>query len=186
MNTATTSTALLFSLFAARAAGHPTAAALSKPRGLRGPFLAAQPRVLFIDIDGVLHPTGDTAIANEPASSDTLFCWLPTLASALMSHADVSIVVHSTWRYMYKIDELRDILESLAPRVLGTTPLGPRYESIQWWLHLNPSFTNYRILDDDASEFPAPPPPELILCDPRQGVRDPRVLSLLTLWLEQV
>ena len=163
-----------------------TSSAPIKPRGLQGPLRAAQSRVLFIDIDGVLHPTVDTASANQPALSDTLFGWLPMLASALKSHADVSIVVHSTWRYTHKIDELRDILESLAPRVLGTTPLGPRYESILWWLQLNPGITNYRILDDDASEFPAPPPPELILCDPTRGVRDQRVLSALNAWLDHL
>jgi len=163
-----------------------TSSAPNKSRRLRSPLRAAQPRVLFIDIDGVLHPTVDTASASTPALKDTFFGWLPALVSALMLHMDVRIVVHSTWRYMYKIDELQDILESLAPRVLGTTPLGPRYESILWWLQLNPGITNYRILDDDATEFPSPPPPELILCDPTQGVRDQRVLSALNAWLDNL
>ena len=63
--------------------------------------------------------------------------------------------------------------------------LGPRLDSILWWLHMNPQFGSYRILDDDVREFPTPPPPELILCDPKTGVAAPAVLAAIRQWLEE-
>ena len=102
-----------------------------------------------------------------------------------MRHPDVVIVVHSTWRYTHDADELRLLLGALGQRVVGATPRGPRYESIEWWLNMNPKFGSYRILDDDAREFPTPTPPELILCDPATGVAAPKVLAALRTWLEE-
>ncbi len=184
MKTTAHSTLLPYSRYAACTAGRPAAIAPIKPQGRRASRRTALQRLLFLDIDGVLHPTLNSITAQQPTLNDTLFGWLPSLTSALKPHSDVSIVVHSTWRYNYNADEWRDILGSLRPRVLGATPLGPRYESILSWLHMNPVFANYRILDDDGTEFPAPPPVELILCDPAKGVSEARVLAALSTWLK--
>ncbi len=141
---------------------------------------AAQwPRVLSIDFDGVLHPlgTGTTTIKTP------MFGWLPVLEELLRPHDDVHLLVHSSWRYEYRPEELQMMLGDLEARFVGAAPRGQRYESVLWWLQMNPAFTSYRILDDDASEFPDPPPAELILCDPEQGVSDPRVQSELRAWL---
>lgn len=144
-------------------------------------------RVVFLDFDGVLHPAGLPPYDEPPASfvSTGFFGWLPALVQVLRPHPDVAIVVHSTWRYTHDVDELRLLLGTLRPRVVGATPRGPRYESIEWWLHANPLFVSHRILDDDAREFPTPPPPELILCDPTTGVAAPGVLAKLRIWLEE-
>ena len=149
--------------------------------------LTESSRALFLDFDGVLHPTTIEADieADEIVVGTGLFGWLPALVSALRTQPDVSVVVHSTWRYTHDIDELRDVLGVLGSRVVGATPRGPRFESIQWWLHMNPQFGSYRMLDDDAREFPTPPPPELILCDPRTGVAAPAVLAAIRKWLEE-
>ena len=155
-----------------------------KPRPPRASPRNAQPYALFLDFDGVLHPTTDGTNA-EGVVRIVHFGWLPLLASVLERH-HVRIVVHSTWRYTYDIDELRALLSVLGPRVIGATPRGPRYESILSWLHLNPQFANYRMLDDDAREFPAPPPPDLILCNPAKGVSEPRVLAALSAWLKVI
>lgn len=133
-------------------------------------------RVLFLDFDGVLHPT-PLADADQPLRL------LPHLRSVLTGK-DVSLVVHSTWRYVYRLKELGELLATAGAPVLGATPRGPRYESIQWWLHLNPSVTDYVILDDDAGEFPDPLPAELLLCDPASGLLTPSVLDRLGRWLE--
>lgn len=138
-------------------------------------------RLLSLDFDGVLHPQMPSSAAEQVPP----FCWLPVLAEVLAPHPDVCVLVHSSWRYVYSPDELRDILDSLAPRFVGTAPRGPRYDSVLWWLQLNPRFASVRILDDDASEFPTPPPAELILCDPRMGVSDVHVKTTLTAWLER-
>jgi hypothetical protein len=141
---------------------------------------------LFLDFDGVLSPTTveDSADAGEPVHT-ALFGWLPVLVAVLKPHPDVALVIHSTWRYTHDLDELRELLGSLGGRVVGATPRGPRYESILWWRHMNPAFTDFRILDDDAKEFPSPAPAELILCNPRTGVAGQEVLASLRGWLEQ-
>ena len=142
--------------------------------------LASQPRkVLFLDFDGVLHPAGDgIEELKGPA-----FVWLPLLEDALARHSNVGIVVSSTWRYTHSQGELRELLGSIGPRLLGAIPTGPRYEGIRWWLHLNRSFTSFRILDDQPLEFADPPPPELVLCTPSLGLTTPGVLEQLRSWL---
>lgn len=133
-------------------------------------------RVLFLDFDGVLHPA-------PLASQDRHMQWLPSLRSALQSRQDVGIVVHSTWRYMYTPDDLRNLLADAGAPVLGVVPRGPRYEGILWWLHLNPTFGDYRIVDDDPSEFPQPAPTQLIVCNPSEGLMTDGVLDRLEQWL---
>ena len=134
-------------------------------------------RVLFLDFDGVLHPT-PLADADQPLRL------LPHLRALLHGRADVGLVVHSTWRYVYRPRELAELLATAGAPVLGATPRGPRHESILWWLHLNPLVTEYVILDDDAREFPDPLPPELIVCDPADGILTPGVLDRLGRWLD--
>lgn len=133
-------------------------------------------RALFLDFDGVLHPT-------PLADADQPFRLLPHLRGALLGK-DVVLVVHSTWRYVYRPRELGELLATAGAPVVGATPRGPRYESILWWLQLNPRVTDYRVLDDAAAEFPDPPPTELILCDPTEGLLTLGVLGKLQRWLE--
>jgi len=76
------------------------------------------------------------------------------------------------------------LLGPLANQVVGATVRGPRFESIRGWRYANKACDTYRILDDDANEFPVPAPAELILCDPCSGVSAERVLSQLQSWLE--
>ena len=133
--------------------------------------------ILFVDFDGALHP----AVAE--GENVRLFEWAETLAAALRGQDRLGLVVHSTWRYVYDTAELAQMLRPVGVPMLGVVPRGPRYESILWWLHLNPTVKNYRILDDARSEFPDPAPPELILCNPMRGVSDPIVLKSLRAWL---
>jgi hypothetical protein len=170
----------------ARAAGHPrTAGNRGRAEKHGGATTARQDRALFIDIDGVLHPTTVEGSPDAGGIVHTpMFGWLPVLAGVLRPHPGVALVVHSTWRYTHDVDELRGVLGALGSRVVGATPPGPRYESILSWLHLNPAITDYRILDDDQREFPRPLPAELILCNPSTGITGPKVLAALRAWLE--
>lgn len=143
-------------------------------------------RVVFLDIDGVLHPTliPGKPTAVEPRVSTTLLCWLPALVRVLDPYPEIEVVIHSSWRYTHDLEELQAMLGDLGRRVVGLTPRVPRFDSIRWWLALSPEVESYRILDDDPTEFPNPTPAELILCDPRTGVAAPAVLATLTAWLE--
>lgn len=140
-----------------------------------------QLKLLSIDFDGLLHPvgTGTTRITT------TFFGFLPVLESLLAPHAEVRVLVHSTWRYSYQPAELQMFLGSLEERFVGASPRGPRYESVLWFIQQNPQFASYRILDDDPREFPDPPPAEVILCDPLLGMTDPHLQAQLCAWLAQ-
>lgn len=141
-------------------------------------------RVLFVDFDGVLHPTTHAVALTAQAVDAVHFGWVPLLDQVLSGHADVVIVVHSTWRHEYNLDELREVLGVLGHRVVGATQSNlSRYESIVFWLEQSPSHNDYRILDDDPSEFPDPPPPELILCNPSTGASAPSVQRAIADWL---
>ena len=51
------------------------------------------------------------------------------------------------------------------------------------WLARHPTVSSYIILDDSPLAFGDPPPPELILCDPRTGLSEPRVQAQIREWL---
>lgn len=135
-------------------------------------------RVLFLDFDGVLHAGPDVE------ATTAHWCWLPALAQVLARHEDVRIVIHSTWRRDYDLDELRELLGRLGDRVIGATPLGERLESIEQWLDAHPEVSTYRILDDDEADFYRRPA-ELIACDPVKGIADPDVRRQLLAWLNE-
>lgn len=143
-------------------------------------------RVLFLDVDGVLHPApepGRRGLSDLRAQVGPLG-WLEHLAAALAPHPDVQVVVHSSWRETFRLDELADMLAELGARSVDVAPPGPRWNAIQAWLAAHRP-ASHCILDDEAGEFPAPPPNELLLCNPRQGVSAPELLERLGLWLEQ-
>ena len=132
-------------------------------------------RVLFLDIDGVLH-SGEDA---------NYWVWLPDLVQLLHGYDDVRVVVHSSWRYEHTLQELRLALGALGPRVIDTTPRSARWDSIRWWMSQNyKNVTSWRVLDDAPAQFPTPPPAELILCDPARGVSAPDVQAALRDWLD--
>ena len=133
---------------------------------------------MFLDFDGVLHP----AVGVECV---THWCWLPALAQLLARHKDVRIVVHSTWRHEYTLDELRELLDRLGPKVVGVTAGGDRLEGIEQWLVDHPEVSSFCILDDDQADFYRRPA-EFIQCDPEKGVSAPDVRQELLDWLERV
>lgn len=79
-------------------------------------------------------------------------------------------------------EHIRRLLGHLGPRIHGLAPRGPRWPAIQSYIAqhgLGPVLT----LDDLQSEFPDPPPPELLLCDGRTGISALAVQDLLRGWL---
>lgn len=105
-------------------------------------------RLLFIDFDGVLHSTCAEL-------DNSYFCWLPELEKLLSKFPDVKLVVHSTWRYEYHNEELRELLGPLGDRFIGSAPRGPREQAIQMVLQANKGkVTDYLVLDDAPADFP--------------------------------
>lgn len=130
-------------------------------------------KLLFLDFDGVLHPTHfvmQDAFSNAGA-----------LDTMLTGH-DVGIVISSSWRFTYSIEELRRKLpDGIAKRVVGVTGeavIGKhaRYQEIKTYLNAYGSI-NWRALDDSFWEFPSPCR-ELIHCNPNTGISEKQVTEL--------
>lgn len=134
--------------------------------------------ILFLDFDGVLHPT-----SARPAER---FSRAHLLSSSLAEH-NCDVVVSSSWRFHHTFEALIAPLPlALRRRVTGTTGeprfgRWPRYSEIQaFLLEFGPN-AHWRALDDSANEFP-PGCPELLSCDPNVGLAA-RQLNELNLWL---
>ena len=137
------------------------------------------PRVIFLDIDGVLAPIrqwdryGDL----DPA------CIL--VLNEIVARGGADVVVSSTWRHGKTVAELQDILDAqgFIGRVLDKTPAGApgasRGEEIAAWLAEH-AVAGYVIIDDhvDMGELRA----HLVQTHPAHGLRPPdagRALAML-------
>lgn len=71
--------------------------------------------VLFLDFDGVLHP--------EHCHESKHFCCLPWLEGAVRRFPECKLVVTSTWRLQYPLEQLRQRFSpDVAARIDGATP----------------------------------------------------------------
>ena len=139
-------------------------------------------QILSLDFDGVLHPTAEgTQRVSMPH-----FGWLPLLERMLGPYPDVMLLVHSTWRHKYDLEELRLLLgNTLGPRVVAAAPAGDsRWLAIQEWADKQTDELNLLIIDDEPGEFPAAMPFLLIVCDPGRGLSDPVVQHSIKQWLD--
>lgn len=145
-------------------------------------------RIIYCDFDGVLHPV--TALhgfemrlpREEAIRVGRLFRWVHILDELLIGHEDVRIMVHSSWRQLLPDEDLRRYLGPLANRFIGATEYGDR------WLSIQRAVTAFQprawiVLDDHASEFPVPPPAELLLCEPETGIWEAKIRKEIVEWL---
>jgi hypothetical protein len=134
-------------------------------------------KTIFLDFDGVLHSI--TSHLNSPFSK------VPVL-EGLVSDYSFEIVISSTWRFYYELNDLKKKLNLLGERVVGVTgePFdGPfaRYNEIVEYAGAN-NITDWRALDDSKQEFPENEK-HLIYCEPSLGIENEQV-TFLKLWLE--
>ncbi len=112
--------------------------------------------ILFLDIDGVLHP--------DPPQLDQRFRSLPRLVAALRDFPTVEIVISSLWREQLCLDEIRQFFpDDIAARIIGTTPLTPRMEGwaparregeiIDWLEQAGRSEEPWIAIDDQGWQF---------------------------------
>lgn len=111
--------------------------------------------ILFLDIDGVLHPGSD----GQAVSMEQRFCCLPQLTDVLQGFPSVGIVISSMWRYDFDLPALRAMLPEIADRIIGVTPMFergegelpvPREQEILQWLKENDRQSDAWIAIDDA------------------------------------
>ena len=122
--------------------------------------------VIFLDFDGVMHPTS--------ATPEKFFSCASILADAI-GDAECEIIISSSWRHHHTLDEIIGMLpETLQHLVQGTTGeafIGryPRYNEILTYANNNGLGSDWRALDDSWIEFP-PNCSKLIQCNPNIGL----------------
>ncbi|MBF3409297.1 hypothetical protein ISF59_02845 [Burkholderia pseudomallei] len=95
-------------------------------------------RVLFLDIDGVLHRGGSYRTRDGVASSAPgrieLFEFAGILDELLTPYSNIEIVFSSDWAFTFGVDYTRDRLplQSLRDRVVGATYQGCEFDERLW------------------------------------------------------
>jgi len=137
--------------------------------------------ILFLDFDGVLHPT----VRGEP-----VFCRLPLLWKILRAHPEVQVVFSTAWRDDYAPDIMLDFVtsgggEDLAHRFIGRTPYlevegkyGQRLLEIQKWLDANNHNGPWLAIDDMVELFSGGHP-NLYVVDGEHGLTDADVTAII-------
>lgn len=145
----------------------------------------ANPMILFLDFDGVLHPKG---------AGQQHFTRLPLLETFLRKpeFATVRVVISSTWRDAYSLSELRNFFSpDIAARIIGTTKTLDDYateyergEEIEAWLESNGA-THWVALDDDKEGFTRRLHNRLAFCDGRDGLQESDLIKLREFLLDR-
>ncbi|EOB7986418.1 HAD domain-containing protein [Pseudomonas aeruginosa] len=117
--------------------------------------------ILFLDFDGVLHPEYD----GQATPADVVFCHLPRFEAVMRDHPEVEIVISSTWREQFLLDDLRARFSpDIAARIIGATPVTPRIdgkymparregEILDWLRQSGRKHEPWLALDDAAWQF---------------------------------
>lgn len=117
--------------------------------------------ILFLDFDGVLHPQYE----GMPTPTEEVFCHLPRFESVMREFPTVQIVVSSTWRYKFTVDQMRaHFSPDIAARIIGATPqseiAGSGYqvarrenEILDWLSASGNTGIQWIALDDAAWQF---------------------------------
>jgi hypothetical protein len=135
---------------------------------------------IFLDFDGVLH--GESEVGSRP------FNKLPLLEDALSkTDGDFQIVISSSWRFHYSLDELRVNLGSLKNYVVGVTPevtAGAefRYREVMEIVETY-DLAHWIAIDDADYAFPRGLG-NLVWCDPRLGLTESEA-KLVVRWLKR-
>jgi len=133
---------------------------------------------LFLDFDGVLHPTWHDC---------ALFSQLELFEQTILAH-DCAIVISSSWRFQMDLSDLQSkFSQELRGRIVGATGdayIGSyaRFHEINAYVDLH-GVSDWRTLDDSYWEFPDKCP-NLIRCNPNTGVTASE-LEKLSIWLSR-
>jgi hypothetical protein len=133
-------------------------------------------KTLFLDFDGVLHPTSHGSV---------LFTQMDLFEQALENEA-CQIVISSSWRFHVEIEDIKKYFsKSIRDQILGVTGeahIGSyaRFHEINCYAEAQ-GIENWRALDDAYWEFPKDCG-NLIRCNPNTGL-SPTEVNLVKSWL---
>ena len=130
-------------------------------------------KLLFLDFDGVLHPThfaGESPFSRAHLLEETLSVFSP------------KIVISSSWRFTHHLEKMHKTVPAfIASLMIGATGAAvvgkhPRFTEIQNFLQgYGPA--DWRALDDSYWEFPSNCS-KLIRCNPNTGITERQILEL--------
>jgi len=138
--------------------------------------------VLYLDFDGVLHPSEVWMIDERPVlqwpddPSLTLFCWVPILESILDDidpEGKISIVLSTTWGQKFGLQKASEYLpDGLKSRVVGKTSHSDRPRGVQIAQHAKYHIKNqpWLAIDDVVQMWPTEYLDKLVQCDPARGL----------------
>lgn len=161
--------------------------------------------ILFLDFDGVLHPSRVYFDQHGPelAGDGSLFMWAELLAELLAKHSHVQIVLSTNWVRHMPYEQVRDFLPvRLRRRVTGSTwhcilhdpeysrnlPMtywhdSSRYQQVRRWVGLH-RLRKWIALDDDAECWDDADLARLVQTNPGTGLSDPAVVARLSALLK--
>jgi len=108
--------------------------------------------IVFLDIDGVLNNLASSAMGVSLINEKAM------LVARLCSQTKASVVVSSSWKILYNLKTLQEMLWRVGVSgvdILDVTPnihdIGTvRGDEIKAWLNQHPNVENYVILDDNS------------------------------------
>jgi len=129
----------------------------------------------FLDFDGVLRRESAPRYRLERHLVERFEGWLRRQEA---QHGSVEIVISSSWKDAFSLEELRGHFDSeyVARRIRAVTPTltgdraFPRYDEVLAYLN-DQLETPYVIIDDQPGLFPAGLE-KTIWCDPEEGFRE--------------
>lgn len=133
--------------------------------------------ILFLDIDGVLHPAPNTAPMQSHDAG--ILCHVDRFESIMRDFPEWWIVISSGRRLRNGLDVLRALFsEDIAARIIGVTPeialtttFWRQREIEQYLDNTNQKTISWIALDDNAGYF-TPGLPNLVLCNMATGIDD--------------
>ena len=141
--------------------------------------------ILFLDFDGVAHP--------EPCRADEEFCTLHLIEDVLRDFSVVEIVISSSWREHFSIDELRAKFRAdIGSRIVGFTPVvrklterwtppcadAVREAEVLIWMKANRPWGTPWLAIDDRPQWFTPECRNLLVTDRKWGFRFDQVDDL--------
>lgn len=157
-------------------------------------------RLLYLDFDGVLHPSevfhqpGRGPAMAERFAGHKLFEHVEALKELLAPHPSVRLVLSTSWVQEYGVEAAASYLPlELRVRVVGATfdpeRDGPAFSSVARGYQITADARRRRVrrwvaLDDDVCNWPSSQASHLIATDPIFGLGEPAAQASLRIWLD--
>lgn len=125
--------------------------------------------IIFLDIDGVLHPNSGSALFVSSC--------MQVLEDILLNDLSVEIVITSSWREEKSLSEIKALLgQCIGSHVIGHTPIiddpflkNVRYHEVMQYLEsIDNPIRRWIAIDDEPGNYPSDSP--VIFTDRRKGL----------------